>query len=139
MAHLKQKVLGIWHKHKELLLWALGGGINTVLTYGLYLALDLALSYRFAFTISYLVGIVFAYFYNSLVAFKTPLSLKKFFQFPLVYVVQYVLSVGLLEVLVQVLGISTTLAPIFVFVIVTPVTYLLSKWILKGKARPIGE
>lgn len=131
--------MGVWQKHQEVLLWGLGGGINTVLTYGLYLALDLVLSYRVAFTAAYIVGIVFAYFYNSLVAFKTPISLKKFLQFPLVYVAQYALSIGLLEVLVQAVGISTTLAPVFVFVIVTPVTYLLSKWIIKGRNRLAGD
>lgn len=136
ISRYKESALNLWHKHKEVLLWALGGGINTVVTYGLYLAFYLVFSYRLAFTASYVIGIVFAYFYNSLVAFKSPLSLKKFLQFPLVYLVQYVLSIGLLEVLVQYLKVSTTLAPIFVFIIVTPVTYLLSRWILKGKTHP---
>jgi putative flippase GtrA len=131
----KDSAINLWQKHKEVLLWAIGGAINTVVTYGLYLALYRVFSYRVAFTASYIIGIVFAYFYNSLVAFKSPLSLKKFLQFPLVYLVQYVLSIGLLEVMVQFLGVSTTIAPIFIFIIVTPVTYLLSKWILKGKIR----
>jgi putative flippase GtrA len=124
---------GLWQKHKEVLLWAIGGGINTVFTYGLYLLLDLVFSYRIAFTVSYVIGIIIAYFYNALVVFKSGLSLKKFLQFPLVYLVQYLLSIGMLEVLVQGLNINPTIAPMFVLVIVTPVTYLLSRWILKGK------
>jgi putative flippase GtrA len=138
MRKLKQIAMGLWQKHEEVLLWAIGGGINTVLTYGLYLLLDLAFSYRIAFTASYVIGIVFAYFFNALVVFKSGLSFKKFLQFPLVYVVQYLLSIGLLEVMVQRLTVNTTIAPIFVFVIVTPLTYLLSRWILKGKSTP-GE
>lgn len=136
MRSFKQIALDIWQKHKELLLWAVGGGFNTAFTYGLYLLLDLFFSYRFAFTASYIIGIVFAYFFNALVVFKSGLSIKKFLQFPLVYLVQYLLSIGLLEVLVQALDVSTTLAPIFVLVLVTPVTYLLSRWILKGKSAP---
>lgn len=139
MANIKKMAENLWQKHKEVLLWALGGGINTVFTYGLYLALNLVFSYRVAFTSSYIIGIVFAYFYNSLVAFKSPITLKKFLQFPLVYLVQYLLSIGLLEIVVQVLGVRTELAPLFVFLIVTPITYLLSKLILKGKNLPIGE
>ncbi len=139
MTSLRQVLKSMWQKHKEALLWAFGGGINTAFTYALYLLLDLVLSYRVAFTASYIVGVVFAYFYNSLVAFKTPLSLKKFLQFPAVYLVQYLLSIGLLEVFVQVLRVNTTLAPIYVLIIVTPVTYLLSKLIIKGKNPPGGH
>jgi len=139
MADLRQNLKNLWQQHNEVLLWALGGGINTALTYGLYLVLNLVLSYRVAYTISYLIGIVFAYFYNSLVAFNSPLSVKKFVQFPVVYLVQYLLSIGLLEVFVQALGVSATLAPVFVLIMVTPVTYLLSKWILKGKNQPTGK
>jgi putative flippase GtrA len=138
MRSFKQIAADIWQKHNEVLLWAIGGGINTAFTYGLYLLLNLYFSYRFAFTASYIIGIVFAYFFNSLVVFKSGLSLKKFLQFPLVYVVQYLLSIGLLEVLVQGLNVNTTIAPIFVLVIVTPVTYLLSRWILKGNSTPSG-
>ena len=138
MINIKQFIQNVWQKHHEVLLWALGGGINTVLTYGFYLLFDLFLSYRLAFTVSYLVGIVFAYFYNSWVAFNSPFSLKKFLQFPLVYLVQYLLSMGLLEVFVQAVGVNTALAPIFVLIIVTPVTYLLSKLVIKGK-NPLGQ
>lgn len=138
MTDYKHITVNFWHKHKEVLLWAIGGGFNTVFTYGLYLALNLAFSYRVAFTSSYIIGIIFAYFYNALIVFKSPLSLKKFLQFPVVYLVQYLLSIGLLEVFVQLLQVNTTLAPLFVLVIVTPVTYLLSKLILKGKSHP-GE
>ena len=136
MTNLKHIAVNFWHKHKEVLLWAIGGGLNTILTYGLYLALNLVLSYRVAFTASYIIGIVFAFYYNSLVVFKTPLSLRKFMQFPVVYLVQYLLSIALLEVFVQALRVDANLAPVFVLLIVTPVTYLLSKLILKGKNQP---
>ena len=138
MRKLKQMAAGLWQKHKEVLLWAVGGGINTLLTYGLYLLLERVFSYRLAFTASYVIGIIFAYFFNALLVFKSGLSLKKFLQFPLVYLVQYPLSIGMLEVFVQRLNVNTTIAPIFVLVIVTPVTFLLSRWILKGNSTPSG-
>ena len=133
MAEFKELASQLYNKYKPVILWAIGGGINTAFTYVLYLVFKQFLSYQLAFTASYLVGIIFAYFYNSLVAFKSPLSIKKFFQFPLVYLVQYLLSLGLLELFVRSFNISTNFAPIFVFIIVTPVTYLLSKFILVGK------
>jgi putative flippase GtrA len=133
MTDYKKFATDLWSKHQAVLLWAVGGGINTVFTYGLYLLFNLVFSYRIAFTVSYVIGIVFAYFFNSLVVFKTPISIKKFVQFPAVYLVQYLLNIGLLEVFVQVLNISDNLAPIFVLIIITPVTYLLSKLILQEK------
>ena len=139
MADVRQLIKNLWQKHKEVLLWALGGGANTALTYGLYLLFNLVLQYQIAFTASFVIGIIFAYFYNSMVVFKTPFSMKKFVQFPVVYLVQYLLSIGLLSVFVQTLGVSEKLAPIFVLIIVTPVTYLLSKLILKGKNQPARD
>lgn len=136
MKNYHQTAVNFWKKHKEVLLWVIGGGINTAITYGLYLLLKIYISYRVAFSASYIVGIIFAYYYNSLVVFKSPLSFKKFIQFPVVYLVQYLLNLGLLEVFVQVLRVNTTVAPIFVLIIVTPVTYLLSKVILKEKRDP---
>jgi putative flippase GtrA len=131
-----QIAVNFWKKHKEVLLWAIGGGINTAITYGMYLLLKIYFSYRVAFSASYIVGIIIAYYYNSLVVFKSPLSFKKFIQFPVVYLVQYLLNLGLLEVFVRVLRVNTTVAPIFVLIVVTPVTYFLSKVILKEKRDP---
>jgi putative flippase GtrA len=139
MAEFWQLIKNLWQKHREVLLWALGGGVNTLLTYGLYLLFNLFLHFQVAFTASYVIGIIFAYFYNSLVVFKSPLSYMKFALFPVVYLFQYLLSIVLLAVFVQRLQVSETLAPIFVLIIVTPVTYLLSKLILKEKNRPVGE
>lgn len=133
-----QLIKNLWRKQAEVLLWALGGAVNTLLTYGLYLLFNGFLHYQVAFTASYVIGIIFAYFYNSWVVFKTPISVRKFMQFPVVYLVQYLLSIGLLSVLVQTLDVREQLAPIFVLIIVTPITYLLSKLILKGKSRPTG-
>lgn len=138
MADAQQMILNLWQKHKEVLLWALGGAANTILTYGLYLLFNEFMHYQVAFTASFVIGIIFAYFYNSWVVFKTPFSVKKFVQFPVVYLVQYLLSMGLLSILVQTLGMSEKFAPIVVLIIVTPVTYLLSKLILKGKNQSAG-
>lgn len=139
MTNLRQTPCKIWRKHQDVLLWAIGGGINTAITYGLYLLLKIYFSYRVAFSASYIIGIIFAYYYNSLVVFKSPLSIKKFIQFPVVYLVQYLLNLGLLEVFVQALNVNTTVAPLFVLIIVTPVTYLLSKLILKEKSFTKGD
>jgi len=126
-------------RKNEILLWVVGGGLNTILTYALYLLLKLFIPFRLAYSITYIIGIVFAYFFNSLIVFKRPLTVRKFFQFPLVYLVQYLLSMGLLEIFVKWFNLDTNVSPILVLIIVTPITYLLSKFILQDRSAPSGK
>ena len=112
----------------------LGGGINTAFTYGIYLALNLTMSYQSAYLIAYSMGVVFAYWFNAVLVFRVPLSWKGCFSYPLVYVFQYGASALLLGALVAVGGVSETLAPLVVTVGMVPLTYILSKRVLKASS-----
>ena len=67
----------------------IGGGINTSFTYGIYLFLGIFVGYQKSFFLAYMLGVVFSYWFNSVVVFRAALSWKTFFSYPLVYVVQY--------------------------------------------------
>lgn len=108
------------------------GGINTVITLGIYWGANLVIGYQLAYGISYIVGIVVSYVLNSWMVFRQPLSLQKFLQFPLVYVVQYGISAVMLHGLVEWLGISQDLAPMVVVILTIPITFVMSRFILKG-------
>ena len=114
------------------------GGINTLIGYGIYALLLLAMPYLVAYTIAYILGIFISYFLNSKFVFKQELSLKKAAQYPLVYLTQYLLGTALLYLLVQVLMVNKLLAPALIVLLTIPATYLLSRRILEGK-REIGE
>lgn len=107
-----------------------GGAINTGVSYGIYYVLSLALPYQLAYLIAYALGVVFAYWFNAVVVFRTPLSWKGFFAFPLVYAVQYGVSAVLLGVLVEVAGMPAKLAPLAVAVCMIPLSYTISKLVL---------
>jgi putative flippase GtrA len=109
----------------------LGGGINTFVTYALYLAFKLAVGYQFAYLAAYVIGIVFSYWFNSRLVFKVPLSWTKFLSYPIVYVFQYCASALLLHGLVEFAEINVSFAPLMVTAAMVPLTYVTSKLILK--------
>src|SRR5438128_272917 len=77
------------------------GLVNLVLTYALYLARGLFLSYPAAYTISYACGILISYLLNSRFVFKSPIRISKAAQYPIVYLAQYLLGMALLYLLVE--------------------------------------
>ncbi|CAM4332478.1 putative flippase GtrA [Paenibacillus endophyticus] len=109
------------------------GALNTAFTYLLYLVLLNFFSYSIAYSISYIVGIVFSYFFNSYFVFKIPVSLSNFLRFPIVYVVQYFLNLLLIFVLVDKLLISEQIALLISIVVTFPISFVLSRYVLKGK------
>jgi putative flippase GtrA len=111
------------------------GGTNTVITYLLYLAVIQFFDYKIAFTVSFIVGIFIAYGLNSFFVFKTPFSWAKIAQYPLVYVGQYLIGLGLLFVAVNLLRIDARVAPLLNVVILLPFTYALNKWFLVGRTK----
>lgn len=111
------------------------GGVNTAATYAAYVLLLPVMSYSAAYTVTYIAGIVLAYYLQSRFVFRQPLHWKKAFQFPVVYVVQYAAGVVLLALLVEWLGISEVIAPALVIVLSIPLTFVISRLIIKGRAH----
>jgi len=107
------------------------GGINTLSTYLIYLILILFLQYQIAFTLAYLSGIIISFFLNSKVVFRVEISLKKFFRYPSVYVIQYLMNLLLLYISVDILFINKQVAPLIAIIITLPVTFTISRFILK--------
>lgn len=120
--------------YKEYTGFLLVGATNTLLTYVLYVFLIAFLSYKLAYSVAYVCGILISYYLNSRVTFQEPVSLAKFIKYPLVYVVQYVLGIVILYICIDLLHMSEWLAPLVVVFINLPVTFVLSKLIIKGRA-----
>lgn len=111
--------------------FVVGGGLNTAVTYVVYLALAYVLNYQLAFLIAYTAGVMFSYCYNAKFVFRMPMSWKGMMAYPMVYIVQYAISALALGVMVESLDLSKTIAPILVAVATLPVTYVLSKTIIR--------
>lgn len=100
------------------------GVTNTVLAYSVYIVFNLFLSYTMAYSVAYFAGFISSYFLNSKWVFQTDVSWKKFFTYPLVYLVQFILSLVVLRMLVERFHVSEELSPLIVIVISIPVTFV---------------
>lgn len=116
--------------------FVVGGCLNTLLTYGIYLLLNMYVSYQKSYVIAYISGIVFSYLFNAHVVFNVKKSWKGLMAYPLVYLLQYALGALLLSLMVEKLRIPKEIAPLLIIVLLLPVTYLLSKTILKATDQP---
>ncbi|SRR5258708_4060383 len=120
------------HEFVRFIFW---GGVNTLAGYVLYVFLLLFLPYLVSYSIAYSFGIFISYFLNAKFVFNQELRLSKALQYPLVYVTQYLLGAICLYLLVQVLKVNKLLAPAPVVLLTIPVTYFLSRRIVRGKTR----
>lgn len=111
------------------------GGLNTLLTYVLYILFLRLMSYKLSYSVAYVLGIVISYYLNSRFVFREPVSLGKLLQYPVVYIVQYLLGIAVLYICVDLLSMNKWLAPAVVIAVSLPVTFLLSKFIIKRPAE----
>lgn len=115
----------------EFVKFVLVGGANTLLGYVLFALFTPFMHYGIAYSISYVIGVVFGYIASSLFVFHEPLAWRKFMAFPLVYVVQYLIGITLLPLLIEGLRLPPLAAQPVVIAVTLPVTYLLSRWIIR--------
>ncbi len=126
-----------WTKYREFILFVLIGGLNTGITYALYLLLLQIIRYPFAYSGSYVAGIFLSYYLNARFVFGEQLSLSKALKYPSVYLVQYFLGLALLYVLIETLHLDKRIAPLAVVVITIPATFVLSRYIIRGKTKGV--
>jgi putative flippase GtrA len=99
------------------------GAVNTGVTFIIYVCLLWFVSYAVAYTISYAAGIFISYWLNAKFVFQEPLSISRALQYPLVYLVQYLLGLALLFLLVEIAHLSSVVAPLLVVILTLPVTF----------------
>ena len=116
----------------EFLRYLIMGGTNTIVAYAIYLLLLQWMRYEIAYSIGYAVGIVMAYALSAMFVFRQPMRKRSAMRFPLVYLAQFLISLGLLRLAVEVIHIPQWLALGFAVVLTIPVTFLLSRWVLNS-------
>lgn len=105
------------------------GLANTLVGYVLYLGANHFMDYRWAYTISYVLGIGISYLLNSWFVFREPLSMASLLKFPAVYVVQYAVGLAVVWLFVSRMELHEALAPLVVVPITVPLTYVLSRFV----------
>jgi putative flippase GtrA len=108
------------------------GGVNTAVTYFIYLLLLQVLNYQVSYTIAFVSGIAIAFLLNKLFVFKTHRGWKTVMLYPFVYFAQYIFGMLLLWFVVGQLDLSVELGPLVVVILTIPLTYWLSRLAFVG-------
>lgn len=119
---------------REIARFFLGGIGNTLVTYILYLLMLTLVDYRVAYTIAFVAGVFLAYWVGLRFVFQQRSSWAKLASFPIVYLAQYAVGLLVVVVWVDLLGAPEALAPIATVLLSLPMTFFLSRRILRGSA-----
>lgn len=113
------------------------GVINTGVYYAIYLGLSaIGLPYMGSHIMAFLLSMVGSFFLNCYFTYQIKPTIKKFLAFPLTNVVNFVISTASLYIIVDLLHMPKTWAPLISMFLPIPFTYITSKWILTSK-KPI--
>ncbi|MCL9712165.1 flippase GtxA [Staphylococcus aureus] len=119
--------------HAKILKFIIVGGINTLNYYVVYLLLLklLHIEYMISHITGFLVAFVISYYLNCYFVYRVKPTWRKFISFPITQIVNVSLQTVLLYVFVSWLNLPAEIAPFAGLVITIPITFVLSKWILK--------
>lgn len=110
------------------------GGINTLLGVALYQFFLFFVSEKIAWTISWLIGIVLITFaYPKLVFKEGKLSPYRFIIHVVYYLCSFLLSLGLLILYVDILGVGSRVAVFLVLFVTVPLNFACSRFIFTFK------
>lgn len=112
---------------RPFLRFLLSGGVNTLLTYALYLLLMKFMPYWLAYSASFTTGIGLTYALNRLFVFGEHRGVRSFLGLPLVYGIQYVIGLLLLWLWVVVAGLDARLGPLISAAITAPLTFFMTR------------
>ncbi|MEA9587218.1 GtrA family protein [Xanthomonas sp. WHRI 10064A] len=111
----------------SLVRFLISGGLNTAVTYATYLALLQITTYKAAYTLSYISGIIIAFLINRLFVFRTHRGWRSLLMFPFVYLAQYLTSLFLVTAWVEHFGFKPAFAPLAAITVTIPLTFVLSR------------
>ncbi|HIH7672178.1 TPA: flippase GtxA [Staphylococcus aureus] len=119
--------------HAEILKFIIVGGINTLNYYVVYLLLLklLHIEYMISHITGFIVAFVISYYLNCYFVYRVKPTWRKFISFPITQIVNISLQTVLLYVFVSWLNLPAEIAPFAGLIITIPITFILSKWMLK--------
>lgn len=105
------------------------GGLNTGLTYALFVGLVLVLHPQLAYATAFATGISLAYLGNSIWVFAARPRVRSALAYPLLYGSQYLINAGLLQLLGVGLGWPPWFALGAALCVSVPVSFLMNRWL----------
>lgn len=128
----------LWSRFGQFVKFGIVGCSNTIINLAVYyLCLYLGAHYLAAYTLGFLVSVCNAFFWNNMYVFKNKRETSLFRAFIKVFVsygASFLLSILLIGILVEMLDISSVLAPILKMIITVPLNFALVKiWAFRDK------
>jgi putative flippase GtrA len=113
----------------------IGGGVNTAVTYVLFLILSAFIHHTAAYSIVYVVGIALSYVINVKLVFRSAPSARSIVTYPVAYGVQYIYGLAALSLLIDYFSLDHSLAMLIVIGTSVPLTFILTRTLLTTRER----
>jgi putative flippase GtrA len=110
------------------------GVFNTLATYLLYLLLLRFFPYTWAYTVTYAAGIALGYLLSAKWVFKKNLSVRTAAAYPVAYLINYAIGLGILRICVHVLHVPAQIAPLIVVCVTVPAMFILTRAIFRDRS-----
>ncbi len=110
-----------------------GGGLNTLATLLVYWLLLRVLHPQWAYAASYAAGIGLGYLIHTGFVFRTRRGWRTLLPFPLVHAAGYLVGAAVLALATGPLGIDPRTAPLLAIAASLPLTFLLTRRLLRGR------
>ncbi|WP_459499188.1 GtrA family protein [Bacillus sp. C1] len=123
------------NNHKQIIRFIFVGCMNTLNYWLLFLLFVHVFHFHHlvSHSIAFILSMIGSFFMNTYFTYKTKATLKKFFQFPLTYIVNFLITTISIYILVDLLHWNKDIAPLLSSVIAIPFTFGISKKILVTK------
>ena len=110
--------------------FAVVGALRTLASLFMYWGLNLLLPYWISFTVAVAASLLLSVFLSSRYVFLTRVSRVNAAAYALAYAANYGMSLGLLLIVVEILGVPPNLAPVIVIPVMFPLNFLTERWAL---------
>ncbi|MGX1883240.1 GtrA family protein [Streptomyces sp. NPDC055287] len=121
---------------RQLVRFALVGVVNTGTYYACYLLLLTWLPYVAAHVLAFAVSMTGSFFLNCRFTYGTRPTWRKFLLFPLTNAANFVITTTGVYLLVDVLRLDSTYAPLIAATAAIPITFVVSRMIMLGGPAP---
>lgn len=106
------------------------GVSNTLLSYLIYIMLLKFLKYEFAFTLSFIFSFFFTFYINHFYVFK-PKKKRLMKNYLIIFMSYYLFSLLSLKLLINVIKVSESIAPLISIIIIFPLNFIITKFFFK--------
>jgi putative flippase GtrA len=115
--------------------YLVAGALNTAASWLVYLGLLQLVSYRAAYTLSFVFGVLLSFLLNSWYVFGVPLRWRRLLPYPGVYLAQYAVGYVVVWLAVEKLGLPAWSGPLAALVFTLPLGFLLTRRVLVGRTN----